>query len=56
MKRVKYSEPQIVKAFQEEGAGRKADDICRELGISCAIFYNCKRKFSGREVHQFKGL
>ena len=39
MKRTKFSETQIVKAILEESAGRKAEDICREMGISRAIFY-----------------
>jgi putative transposase len=34
MKRPKFTETQIVKAIQEEAAGRNADDICREMGIS----------------------
>ena len=56
MKRGKFSETQIVKALQEESAGRKADDICRELGISRATFYNWKSKYSGMEVSQLKEL
>jgi putative transposase len=56
MKKGKFSETQIVKALQEEGAGRKADDICRELGISRATFYNWKSKYSGMEVSQLKEL
>ena len=56
MKRGKFSETQIVKALQEESAGRKADDICRDLGISRAKFYNWKSKYSGMEVSQLKEL
>ena len=56
MKRGKFSETQIVKALQEESTGRQADDICRELGISRATFYNWKSKYSGMEVSQLKEL
>lgn len=56
MKRTKHTETQIVKAIQEESAGRKADDICRELGISRATFYNWKSKYAGMEVNQVKQL
>ena len=33
MKKSKFIETQIVKAIQEHEAGRKAEDICRELSI-----------------------
>ncbi len=56
MKRGKFTETQIVKALHEEKGGRKADDICREMGISRATFYNWKSKYSGMEVSQLKQL
>lgn len=39
MKKTRFSETQIVKAIQEHEKGRKAEDVCRELGISTAAFY-----------------
>jgi putative transposase len=56
MKKARFSETQIVKALNEEQSGRKPDDICRELGISRATFYNWKSKYSGMEVSQLKQL
>jgi putative transposase len=56
MKKTKFTETQIVKSLQEESAGRKADDICRELGISRATFYNWKSKYSGMDVSHLKQL
>jgi putative transposase len=56
MKKSHFTETQIVKALHEEQAGRKPDDICRELGISRATFYNWKSKYSGMEVSQLKQL
>lgn len=56
MKKGKFTETQIVKALHEEQSGRKAEDICRELGVSRATFYNWKSKYSGMEVSQLKQL
>ena len=56
MKKGKFTETQIVKALHEEQSGRKADDTCRELGVSRATFYNWKSKYSGMEVSQLKQL
>lgn len=56
MKKSKHTETQIVKAIQEEVAGRKPEDICREMGISRATFYNWKSKYAGMEVNQVKQL
>ena len=36
----RYSEEQIIKAIKQNEAGAKVDDICRDLGISSAPFYN----------------
>jgi putative transposase len=56
MKKTKFTETQIVKSIHEEKAGRKADDICRELGISKATFYNWKTKYAGMDVSHLKQL
>jgi putative transposase len=56
MKKGKFTETQIVKAIQEEASGRNANDICRDMGISRATFYNWKSKYSGMEVNQVKQL
>jgi len=40
MKKTRFTETQIVKAIQEEASGRNANDICRDMGISRATFYN----------------
>lgn len=34
MKKTRFTETQIVKAIQEHENGRKAEDVCRELGIT----------------------
>lgn len=52
----RYTEEQIIKAIKQNEAGAKVDDICRDLGISSATFYNWRSKFSGLEVNEAKRL
>ncbi len=56
MKRIKFSESQIIKILKEYEAGREVKDLCREYGISRATFYNWKKKYSGMDSHQLKKL
>ena len=49
MKR-KLTESQIVAAIKKQESGIAVKDICRELGISDATFYNWKAKYGGMEV------
>jgi putative transposase len=56
MKRIKFSESQIIKILNEYESGREVKDLCREYGISRATFYNWKKKFSGMDASQLKRL
>ncbi|MBX2817550.1 MAG: transposase [Saprospiraceae bacterium] len=56
MKRKRFSEDQIVKALREADGGRATKDICRELGISTATFYNWRKKYLNMDVSQLKRL
>ncbi len=56
MKRSKFTESKIVSILNEHERGRSANDICRELGISQATFYNWKSKFGGMNASQLKRL
>lgn len=56
MKKSKFTETQIIKALKENEAGRKVDDICRELGVSSATFYKWRKAYSGMEASQLKQL
>ena len=56
MKKTKFSESQIVKALKEQEGGRKTDDICRELEISRATFYQWKSKYGGMEASDVQRL
>jgi putative transposase len=40
MKKIRFTETQIVKAIQEHEGGRNVKDISRELGVTAATFYN----------------
>ena len=56
MKKSKFSETQIIKALKENEAGRKVEDISRELGISTGTFYQWRKKYSGMEASHLKRL
>lgn len=56
MKRTKFTETQIVKAIQEHESGRKAEDICRELGITTASFYKWRQRYGGMEASEVKKM
>jgi putative transposase len=56
MKKTRFTETQIVKAIQEHENGRKAEDVCRELGISTAAFYKWRQRYGGLEVQELKRM
>lgn len=56
MKKSKFTEVQIVKAIKEHEGGRKAEDICRELGITTATFYKWRQRYGGMEASEVKKM
>jgi putative transposase len=56
MKKTKFTETQIVKAIHEHEGGRRAEDICRELGITTAAFYKWRQRYGGMEVSDVKKM
>ena len=56
MKKTRFTESQIVKALKENEAGRKTEDICRELEISRATFNKWKSRYGGLEASDVKQL
>jgi len=56
MKKSNVTETQIVKAIKEHEEGRKAEDICREMGVSSAAFYKWRQRYGGMEVQELKKL
>ena len=56
MKKTRFSETKIVSILKKQESGISTADICREIGISNATFYNWKAKYGGLEVKEVKRL
>jgi putative transposase len=56
MKRLRFTEEQIIAVLREQEAGMKTADVCRKHGISEATFYKWKAKYGGLEVSEAKRL
>lgn len=54
MKKSNFTESQISGVLKEHSAGKKAADICRELGISQNTFYLWKRKYEGMDTEMLR--
>jgi putative transposase len=52
----RFTEVQIVAAIKKQEAGIAVKDICREIGISDATFYNWKARYGGMEVSDVKRM
>jgi putative transposase len=50
----KFTESQIVAAIKKQESGMGVKEICREIGISDATFYNWKTKYGGMEASEVK--
>ena len=56
MKRVRFTEEQIIGVLREQEAGAKGADLCRKYGMSEATLYNWKAKYGGLDVSEAKRL
>lgn len=56
MKKVRFTEAQIVRILKEFESGIDAQSLCREHGISRATFYNWRKKYDGMDASQLKRL
>lgn len=56
MKGKRYSHEQIVYALKRVEAGAKANEVCRQLGVSEAAFYQWKKKYAGLGVTELGRL
>jgi len=50
MKKSRFTEAQIVSALKKQEAGISTREVCRELGVSEATFYNWKACMSSKKV------
>lgn len=53
MKR-KFTQSQILATLKKQESGIAVKEICRELAISDATFYNWKAKYGGMELSEVK--
>jgi putative transposase len=59
MRKLKFTDSQIMDAVKRVEAGFSVPDICREMGISTATFYKWRAKYGGMDVSmmsRMKGL
>ena len=56
MKRLRFSEEQIIGVLKEAEAGAKTGELARRHGVSEATIYNWKAKYGGLEVSDAKRL
>lgn len=56
MKKGRFTEEQIIGVLKQHEAGRKVQELARELGVSEATIYTWKSKYGGMEVNEAQRL
>ena len=56
MKRIRFTENQIIKILNEAEAGVPVTDLCRKHGFSSSTFYKWKAKYGGMEASDLRRL
>jgi len=54
MRKIRFTEHQIIAVLKSFEAGRTVKDVCREAAISEASYYNWKAKYGGMEAADIK--
>ena len=52
MSRSRHTEAEIIAALKQVDAGRKAEDVAREVGVSKHTLYSWKAKYGGMDASQ----
>jgi len=52
MSRSKHTEAEMIAALKQMDAGRKAEDVAREVGVSKHTLYSWKAKYGGMDASQ----
>ena len=56
MKKVRFTETQIIAILKQQEVGISVKDLAREHGISEATIYNWKAKYGGMEANELKRM
>jgi len=56
MRKSKYSDQQIISILKQNEAGQSVPDLCREHGMSSALFYKWRAKYGGMDASLMKRL
>ncbi len=56
MRKSRFTESQIAQTLKQVEGGRKVKDVCREIGVSEATYYQWKSKYGGMEAADVRRL
>ncbi|ECP8492867.1 transposase, partial [Salmonella enterica subsp. arizonae] len=56
MKKIRFTESQILRVLKEGEGGRHVKEVCRENGVSEASYDNWKSKYGGMESPDIKRM
>lgn len=56
MRKSRYSDSQILAILKQNEQGVSVADLCREHGMSSAMFYKWRAKFGGMDASMMKRL
>lgn len=56
MRKSRYSDSQILAILKQNESGVPVPDLCREHGMSTAMFYKWRAKFGGMDASMMKRL